>query len=210
MTHDSAGSSSPGFTETVLRYDPAMKESYRDGSLVPQLVAKYPEHLMFCARARTNRQVPFGRPLQKCWFFSEVLTGTRYLEAGYEVLWYYRQIEDQASYRMACDLFGGPAAAQLIIPNSERHGQAPDLIVFDRNSKRFRFVECKQRGERFTPKQLQRFEFIEKHLNENLNRDLSLLTDSNHPDLFPTLEPGRWLHVARVLPHQSHPNRPPQ
>lgn len=209
MTHDGASHSPPQLTEALLRYDPALKDAYRDGTLFPQLVQKYPGHLMFCARARSNRQVPYGRPLRKCWFFSEVLVGTRYLDAGYEVLWYYRQVEDEASYRMACELFGGPTAAQLIIPNSERYGQAPDLIVFDRRSKRFRFVECKRRGERFTPKQLQRFASIEQYLNHTLTRDLSLLTDTDRPSLFPPLAAGRWIHVARVEPQPPSPNEHP-
>ncbi len=185
--------------ETLHRYDPALENAYRQGTLVPQLAQKYHGHLMFCPRTLSNSQVPNGRPLRKCWFFSEVLIGTLYLDAGYEVLWYYRQVDDQTSYRMACDLFGGPSAAEFIIPNSESNGQAPDLIIFDPTTKRFRLVECKRRYERFTGKQVKRFASIEQHLNHTMDWDKSLLTDPNYPNLFPPLAAGAWIHVARIF-----------
>jgi hypothetical protein len=131
---------------------------------------------------------------------NELLTGIRYLDAGYEALFFYRQVEDERGYQKAFELLGGTEAAEFITPNSESGGRAPDLLVFDPKTNRFRFVECKAPSEPFTERQPQRFTAIEQYLNQTAKRHGPVLSDPQRLELFPILAEGRWIHIARVGP----------
>ncbi len=145
-------------------------------------------------------QIPHGGPLKNAMFFHELYMGTRYLDAGYEALFFYRRVEDDRCYQMAEMLLGSPAAAQIITPNSERGGRPPDLLVFNPKTGAFRFVECKGRSEPFTPRQEGKFRFIERYLNETGTGRSDPLADPSRRDLFPDLSKGQWIHIARLVP----------
>lgn len=113
-------------------------------------------------------------------FFHELFLGTRYLGAGCGALFFYRQVEDDACYRKACEILGGDSAAQFITPNNEQGGRAPDLLVYDPRSLRFRFVECKSQSEAYTANQPRRFAEIEEYLNATLPEGSEPLTNSEH------------------------------
>jgi len=173
---------------------------YRSGLLFQQWRENYRGHLLFCDRMLFSKQIPHSGPIAHPLFFNELLMGTRYLDAGYEVLFFYRQVEDEACYQKACELLGGNAAARFVTPNSERDGRAPDLLVFAPETNRFRFVECKRVGESFTRKQPTRFATIERYLNQTSDLHGSALADSRDASLLPPLSEGQWIHIARLRP----------
>jgi hypothetical protein len=191
----------PGTWPEVLYAHPAgLKASYVEGSLFRQWCKKYEGRLLFCDRMLTSGQIPHSGPIRGPMFFHELFLGTQYLDAGYGAVFFYRQVEDMACYQKACELLGGSAAAQFITPNWEKGGRAPDLLVFDPPTGRFRFVECKGRNERFTPKQVQRFREIEDYLNQTSKAHAEPLTDDRDQRLFPALASGQWIHIARLFP----------
>ncbi len=193
-------SASRPWPETVYSHPRALKDAYRQGILFRQWLESYKGHLLFCNRMLSSRQIPHSGPIDNPLFFNEFLMGTKYLDAGYEVLFFYRQVEDEACYQKACELLGGTTAAQFVTPNSERDGRAPDLLVFDPKTSRFRFVECKRVGEPFTRKQPQRFAAIERYLNQTPHVHGSVLADPQRATLFPPLWEGQWIHIARLKP----------
>lgn len=173
---------------------------YRKGKLFCEWCQKYSDALLFCERMFTSRQIPHSGPIHRTWFFNELFLGTQYLDAGYGALFFYREVEDQQCYRKACEILGGEEAAQFITPNNESGGRAPDLLVYDLRSLRFRFVECKNPKERYTENQPNRFRKIEEYLNKNLPKGSKPLTDMKYEMLFPILPSGQWIHVARLEP----------
>lgn len=193
----------PRRVEQTYVYPADLRARYIDGSLFQEWWERYEGALLFCPKMRTSRQVPHSGPIKTPMFFNELYLGTQYLDAGFGALFFYRQAEDEAGYRMACDVLGGDAAAQAITPNSERGGRAPDLLVYDRATLQFRFIECKARSEAFTPSQLRRFAEIETYLNGVLPSEATPLTEPRLQELFPTLRPGEWIHVARLVPSPS-------
>ena len=168
----------------------------------------------------TSRQIPNlyrDPPAQRVCYFHEFYAGLQYLYAGYEVMVWYRAVEDRICYEKACELFGGPLheqgnsiAGKFIAPNGEREGRAPDLIVFDPATLCFRFVECKGKREKFTARQVERFQDIESHLNKIFPNGERLLDNPRRRDLFPEVPktrkqppPHKWLHIARLEPVQA-------
>jgi hypothetical protein len=158
--------------------------------------------MLFYPNLFTSKQIPHSGPIPNPMFFSEFLTGSWYLDAGYEVLRNYREVEDHASFEVVCKLLGGREAADLVTPNAEKGGRPPDLIVFERNTGRFRFVECKRANpwESFTGAQPSRFSAVEACLNERLDWERYALTDATPTYLFPQLPQQRWIHVVRIAP----------
>jgi len=189
----------PIWPEARLAYPAALRAEYREGALFGRWRDQYHGHLLFTERMRRSRQIPHSGPLKNAMFFHELYAGTRYLDMGYEALFFYRLVEDRGCYEKAAALLGGQEAARFITPNAEKGGRAPDLLVFDTKTGACRFVECKGKTEPFTRRQVDRFKAIEAYLNtrEALPKPLS---DPRHPDLFPALPPGQWIHVARLVP----------
>jgi hypothetical protein len=190
----------PRRVEQAYAYPAELLTRYREGRLFREWCERYPDALLFCERMWGSRQIPHSGPISNVMFFHEFFLGTRYVEAGYGVLFFYRQVEDEACYRKACEILGGEEAARFITPNNERGGRAPDLLVYDPRSLCFRFVECKGKAERYTANQPGRFAEIEEYLNSTLPHGSEPLTDSRHGGLFPRLGPGQWIHVARLEP----------
>jgi hypothetical protein len=191
---------SGNWPEVLYAYPVRLKASYVEGSLFRHWCKKYKGRLLFCDRMLTSGQIPHSGPIRGPMFFHELYLGTQYLDAGYGAIFFYRQVEDVTCYQKACELLGGSAAAQVITPNWERGGRAPDLLVFDPSTGRFRFVECKGKNERFTPKQVQRFWEIEEYLNRTSTAHAEPLTDKRNRRLFPALASGQWIHIARLFP----------
>jgi hypothetical protein len=147
-----------------------------------------------------SRQIPHSGPVNgKPLGFGELLVGMKYLDAGYEALFLYRDNEDRVAHQMLCDLVGGASAGREIAPNGEKGGRPPDLLVVDRPTRRFRFVECKRPREGFTKTQPRKFAAIEDLLNSSCARDQVLEDERNH-ELFPLLPEGRWIHIVRLVP----------
>lgn len=184
--------------ESRIEYPAALRSEYREGRLFRRWREQYQGHFLFTQRMRQSKQIPHSSALDNAMFFHELFMGTRYLDAGYEALFFYRQVEDQACYDKAEELLGGRAAAQFITPNGETGGRAPDLLVFDRKTGAFRFVECKGKTEPFTSRQVARFKAIEDYLNR-WSRYRRPLEGPEHPDLFPRLSAGQWIHIARLV-----------
>ena len=188
------------YIEQFYPYPRELRTRYREGKLFREWCEKYSGALLFCERMFTSRQIPHSGPIRDAMFFNELFLGTQYLDAGYGALFFYREVEDLQCYRKACEILGGEDAAQFITPNSERGGRAPDLLVYDPRSLRFRFVECKGPSEGYTKNQPGRFRKIEEYLNEKLPKGCQPLADIKHEMLFPILRPGQWIHVARLEP----------
>ncbi len=196
--------------EVRCEYSPDLRTQYKEGKLLSSWVKKYNGRFLFCERMLADPRYPRDKPAEVRGF-NELFMAIRYIEAGYEVLWYYRKVEDERSYQKLCQLLGGDEAVHAIAPNSEQGGMPPDLIVFEPGTGRFRFVECKGKWEVFTTRQRDRFAGIETYLNDHPPAHapaLSVSADENHQELFPTLATGQWIHVARVLPMVGPPNVP--
>lgn len=183
--------------EATYTYPPGLREEYQEGRLFQRWFKKYQGHLLFCERMFTSRQIPHSGPLKEARGFHEFFMGTLYIDAGYEAMCFYRRVENEACYEQVCKLLGGDAAAQFVAPNSERGGRAPDLIVFELQTSRFRFVETKGRTESFTRSQVDRFTGIEAYLN-GVSPPLPQPLSGSNSHLFPPLSAGRWIHVARI------------
>jgi hypothetical protein len=155
--------------EVIWFYPPEIKAAYYAGTLFREWFKKYPPlapthpkgHHLFRDRMFSGRDIPHSGPIKYCSYFHEFYVRTQYLDAGYDVLFYQRKVEDPVCYRKACELFGDvdgcTDAGQFIVPNREDGGRAPDLIVFKPGTKLFRFVECKGKYERFAKSQPKRF-----------------------------------------------------
>lgn len=184
--------------EQTYTYPRGLRDRYVQGVLFNEWRKRYPDALLFCPRMLQSRQIPHSGPISGPMFFNELFLGTQYLDAGYGALFFYREVEDRACYRKAREILGGEDAAQFVTPNSERGGRAPDLLIYDPDSLRFRFVECKSPTERYTQHQPVRFAGIEAYLNATLPASATPLSDETHPALFPPLHAGQWIHVARL------------
>jgi hypothetical protein len=199
------GQESGSWPEVKFVYDPAIRDSYYAGKQFGLWVEKYKANYLFCERMRGSREIPNGvRRPGHTYYFNEFFAGIQYLAAGYEAMVFYRQVEDQKCYQKIVELLGGDAAAQVLAPNSEKGGRAPDLVVFDPQTGKFRFVECKKKNERYTPPQKDRFLGIERYLN-NSRQAGKLLSNPRREDLFPPLALGQWIHVARLMPSKREP-----
>lgn len=188
--------------EIRYTYPPLLEEWYRKGVLFRLWFNLYRGHLLFDARMFSSRQIPHSGRVKDAYFFHEFFMGTQYLDAGYEALFWYREVESKESYKQARALLGGSDAAEFICPNDERTGRPPDLLVFDPRTRAFRFVECKGKSEPLTKAQPGRFAGIEEYLNQHpppCKRPLGV-TGPLWSDLFPPLAPGQWIHVARLAP----------
>jgi hypothetical protein len=192
-------SSSYKMPESTCAYPRGRRDAYREGKLFRHWVETYRGRMLFCDHMWDSGQIPHSGPVRDAFFFNELFLGTRYLDAGYEVLFYYRQVDDETCYQKLCELLGGTVNAQFVAPNSEAGGRAPDLLVFDPQNGRFRFVECKGRSETVTRRQLERFASIERYL-ANLGTCPPALADAHNTILFPRLSKDRWIHVARLDP----------
>lgn len=98
--------------EAIHTYPAALRAAYREGKLFGKWWEQYRGRYLFTERMLRSRQIPHSGPLQNAWFFHEFYMGTRYLDAGYEVLFFYRRVEDDRCYQMAEKLLGGPAAVR--------------------------------------------------------------------------------------------------
>jgi hypothetical protein len=191
--------------EIKYTYPPLLEEWYRKGVLFRLWFNLYRGHLLFDTRMFSSEQIPHSGPLKNAYFFHEFFMGTQYLDAGYEALFCYREVESKESYKQASDLLGGSEAAKFICPNAERGGRPPDLLVFDPQTGALRFVECKGKSEQFSKAQPSRFAGIEEYLNQHLppcERPLNV-PGPRWKDLFPPLKPGQWLHVVRLVPSKN-------
>lgn len=183
-------------------YPPRLKEWYKEGILFRLWFNLYRGHCLFDERMFSSAQIPHSGPVKNAFGFHEFFMGSQYIDAGYEATCYYREVECKVCFEKAKELFGGEEAAKFITPNTERGGRPPDLLVFDPRTGAFRFVECKFRGERPTKAQPKRFAGIEDSLNRNPPPCKRALTSSDPrwKVLFPPLEPGKWIHMARLVP----------
>jgi len=148
-----------------------------------------------------NKQIPHSHRPQgskTCRGFNEFYMATQYIEAGYEVLLYYRSRKengDHRSYDIAKRLLKGHPEGIILIG---RRGESPDLLVF--KGDQFRFVECKAKDEDYTSTQLPNFRQIDQILNSGAYGEP--LSDPSRTDLFPELtKPDhlRWIHTVRLV-----------
>jgi len=203
MSIDNGGN---GWPEAEYFYSPVVRESYRQGIQFCIWADRYAGHWLFNERMFRSKQIPHGAPNpNECRFVNEFFMGTLYLDAGFEVLNFYRAVEHRPSYEKAKELLGGREAIEFINPNGEKRGRPPDLLVFNDQTKEFRFVECKGKNERFSPSQPTRFAAIENFLHDNPPPCGHPLADPEHRwnGLFPPLGQGQWIHIARLIPSNS-------
>jgi hypothetical protein len=196
--------------EVTWFYPTEIKAAYYAGTLFREWFNKYSPlsaanpngHYLFRDKMLFGRDMPHSGPMKGACFFPEFYMGMQYLDASYEAMVYHRKVEDELCFLKACELFGDTGgrddAGRFIVPNGERGGRAPDLIVFKGGTKLFRFVECKGKSERLTKRQPERFARIEEYLNKSLGTGARALSDPAFPQLFPPLSEGRWIHVARI------------
>jgi hypothetical protein len=209
--------------EVTFLYPPEVEAAYYAGTLFRQWFDKYPpltperpdghylfrDRMIFRKKGKLGRDMPHSGPVKAPCFFREFYTAMQYLDAGYEAMVYHRKVEDPVCFEKACELFGGNEAGESIVPNWERKGRCPDLIIFKPGRKLFRFVECKGQKESFTKPQVARFEEIESQLfTEYLGKEARALHDPAYPQLFPPLPPGKWTHIARVVEEPGHSKTP--
>ena len=185
--------------EVRITYASHVRCAYRRGVLFPKWWKRYSDHLLFVPRMLTSQQVPNGAPVRDAHFFHELLVGMRYIDAGFEAIVWYRKAQDPLSHKKLCELLGGAAAGKFVGSSNESGGCGPDLLVFHPTTGAFRFVECKGKTERYTSRQLGRFEAIEKYLASRSYHH-SPLYDAKMPGLFPPLAATRWIHVVRLVP----------
>lgn len=179
---------------------PEEKIAYREGKLFRQWYELYKEgHLLFDEKMLKSRQIPHSGPVKNPIGFYELFVGIKYLDAGYDAIWYYR---DKAREK-AKELLGGDAAAKEIITKYEYKPQPPDLLVFCPKTKRFRFVECKGKNERLTKSQEEAFPKVERYLNKNRPPCGVALADPRREDLFPPLASHQWIHIVRLVPDNT-------
>jgi hypothetical protein len=186
-------------------YPREVKEKYRKENLFDKWFEKYEGRWPFHESLWNNNQIPHSRrdPMYKvCLGFNELFMATQYLDVNpdYEALLLYRPNDagSNDSYNEAVRLLGD--AHELMLPKTQEGGRPPDLLLFHRPSRRFRFVECKGPSETYTEKQPDRFSDIEDWLNESPPPCKEPLSDPKRPDLFPPLVPGQWFHVVRLHP----------
>lgn len=141
--------------------------------------------------------------------FNEVYMATQYLDAGYEVHFGYRSEKEHQcdrSYKMAVEVLGKAHTSSLGLGNG---AEPPDLLVVQPSTRKFRFVECKGPSEPPTKGQVKRFLEIEEALNSNPPPFGEPLSDQmREEDLFPRPDPGRWIHVVRVVPMPQDSDAP--
>lgn len=155
----------------------------------------------FDASILKNQQIPHSQHTQgsERWRgFNEFYMATQYIDAGYEVLLYYRSPNengDRRSYDIAKRLLNGDPEGIIHIGSP---GESPDLLVF--KGDQFRFVECKAKHEDYTDTQLPNFRRIDQILNSGPYGQP--LSDPSRTDLFPELtKPDhlRWIHTIRLV-----------
>lgn len=192
--------------EVTFDYPPELRIEYREGNVFKGWYSKYQKRFLYDDKMLRSRQIPHSGPLspgQGALGFGELFVGNLYLDAGYEVMWRYLPKENRRSYEKVCELLGSEAGGQFLAPDSEVGGRAPDLLVFDPESGRFRFVECKAKNERFAHKQVERFAGIEAFLNSPVTKHGAFLSVAGDDQLFPVLPVGQWIHIACVVPAKS-------
>lgn len=190
------------WSEVTYEYPANLRADYREGKVFQQWYEKHQGHFLYCQRMRTSRQIPHSGPLrggQGALGFVELFVGGLYIDAGYEAMWMYLRKEDERCYHKLCELLGGETAGRFIAPDFEKGGRAPDLIVFNPDTGCFRFVECKNKTEGFSPSQRKRFIGIEEFLNRTSANHAGVLSMPNENNLFPALTTGQWIHIARLV-----------
>ena len=153
-----------------------------------------------------NNQIPHSHRddhFKVCRSFNELFMAMQYLDAGYEVHLFYRasgECGTDVSYTKAVEVLG---KAYMSILGLGKGTEPPDLLVVQPGTCKFRFVECKGPSEPPTKGQVKRFLEIEEALNSNPPPCGEPLSDQmREEDLFPRLDPGRWIHVVRVVPYK--------
>ncbi len=158
---------------------------------------KWPFHVSILK----NQQIPHSHPPQgsnRCRGFNEFYMATQYIEAGYEVLLYYRSPNengDPTSFNYARTFL--KADPDHII-HTGSPGEPPVMLVF--RGDQFRFVECKAEDEDYTDTQLPNFRRIDQILNSGPYGEP--LSDPNRTNLFPELtNPDylHWIHTVRLV-----------
>jgi hypothetical protein len=182
-------------------YTAELRVEYRKGKLFRQWYEQYRDgHLLFYEEMFMNAHFPHSGPMNDAFGFHELFVGIKYLEAGYDALWFYR---NEACEKKAKELLGGDAAFKKIITNLECGPQPPDLLVFCPETNRFRFVECKDKNEPFTPRQKEFFPEVEDYLSKNRPPCERALADPSREGLFPPLPADQWIHVVRLVPDKT-------
>lgn len=201
--------------EVIFTYPKEVRAAYNAGTLFREWFKKYPPcssnnpngYHLFRDKMFRGHDMPHSGPIKYCSYFHEFYVGIQYLDAGYDVLFYQRRVEDEVCFRKACELFGDvdgcTAAGDRIFLNKEDGGRPPDLIVFKTGTKLFRLVECKGPTEGFTKSEPSRFAAIEDFLKNSSVAKIGPLFDPAYPRLFPPLPAGQWTHVARLMPQRT-------
>src|SRR5947208_268800 len=191
--------------ERPYSYLTETEKQYCEENLLNKWFDTYHPRFPFRESLWNSNQIPHSRrdpAYTECKGFNSFYMATQYLDAhpNYEALLFYRpnDLGSNDFYNEAVKLLGD--AHKLILPSSEKGGRPPDLLVFHRPSRRFRFVECKGPTEDYTKNQPVRFPEIEKWLNASPPPCTEPLSDPGRPDLFPPLLAGQWFHVVRLHP----------
>ena len=187
--------------EVSFEFPSRVRDLYLNCLELDHWFVKYFGKWPFDASILKNEQIPHSQCPQgskPCRGFNEFYMATQYLDAGYEVLLYYRSPNengDPTSFNYAKRLLkGGPDH----IIHTGSPGEPPDILVFRGNQ--FRFVECKAKDEDYTPTQLSNFCGIDQILNSGPYGEP--LSDPSRTDLFPELtKPDhlRWIHTVRLV-----------
>jgi hypothetical protein len=190
--------------EVSFEFPSRLRDLYHKSLELDHWFVRYFGKWPFDASILKNKQIPHSHPPQGSppWrSFNEFYMATQYIEAGYEVLLYYRSPNengDRRSYDIAKKLLNGDSER---IINIGAPGESPDMLVF--KGKQFRFVECKAKGEPYTDTQLPNFRRIDKELNSGTYGEP--LSDFSRTDLFPELtnpDHLRWIHTVRLVEKQ--------
>ena len=191
-------------SEVRCSYPRDLKKRYDKENEFDHWFVKYYGRWPFHASILNSNQIPHSHrdarySKNDSLGFNELYMATQYLDAGYEVHLSYRGKEhlSDLSFREAVRVLGRVDEQILRFGSG---GEPPDLLVVKPNTDKFRFVECKGPSEPPTPRQPERFHEIEESLNSNPPPCGEPLSDPTRPDLFPTLAPGLWIHIVRVVP----------
>jgi hypothetical protein len=187
--------------EVLFEFPSRVQDLYHHCLELDHWFVKYFGKWPFDASVLKNKQIPHSHRPQgskPCRGFNEFYMATQYIEAGYEVLLYYRspkENHDTKSYDIAKRLLKGDLGGIIHIGPP---GESPDMLVFRGNQ--FRFVECKAKDEDYTSTQLPNFRRIDQILNSGDYGEP--LSDPARTDLFPeSTKPDhlRWIHAVRLV-----------
>lgn len=186
-------------------YPRELKKRYDKENEFDHWFVKYYGHWPFHESILNSNQIPHSHRAPEfsktgSRGFNELYMAIRYLDAGYEVHCGYRSENEHQcdrSYKMAVEVLG---EAHTSVLGLGKGPEPPDLLVVQPGTCKFRFVECKGPSEAPTKGQVKRFLEIEEALNSNPPPCGEPLSDPMREDLFPHLDPGRWIHVVRVVP----------